>query len=88
MIQGQGKQALTRWRMESWKFHIAQARVVQNERDGGELRHLKVMRDVERVLAKNDGIGDSSRRVAGAKNVRKIIVVNGGSEGTAKSCPR
>ena len=88
MLKGQGEQALTRWRAENWKFHIAHARAVQSERDGGESRHSKVMQDVERVLAKNDGIGDSARRVAGAKNARKVIVVNANSKGMMESWTR
>ena len=83
MVKGNGKQALTLWRAESWKFHIARAKAVQSERDECESRHSKVMLDVERLLAKNDGIGDSARRVAASKIARKIIVVSGNSEGMA-----
>ena len=40
------------------------------------------MLDIERVQAKNDGIGDPARRVAASKIARRIVVVSANAEGT------
>ncbi|KAF8467682.1 hypothetical protein BDZ91DRAFT_121739 [Kalaharituber pfeilii] len=85
MLPGQGQEALKRWRDGQWGAKTVEARAHAAElaeaSDKASSKRSKVKKDVERILAKQDKIGESARKVAEAKEKRKVILLGNALEG-------
>jgi len=87
MVPGRHQKALSHWRNDYWESKILQARAHQTQQakhdEDCKSEKSKVNKDVKRLQNKIDPIGESARKLVGAKEQRKTVFVKGNSEGTS-----